>query len=155
VFVTAVVGAFAITGVIGYVALHPVGARATAAPAAAPTIVAPVASETARPAAPSLVKVRINTEPEGATVKEDGVELCSSTPCDILYKGQDADPSREHKLTFVRPGYRVEARAVKAGDTPLSVKLTRAPEVPRFVPVPQAKPETAPVPTGYKTDLPY
>ena len=155
VFVTAVVGAFAITGVIGYVALHPVGARATAAPAAAPTIVAPVASETARPAAPSLVKVRINTEPEGATVKEDGVELCSSTPCDILYKGQDADPSREHKLTFVRPGYRVEARAVKAGDTPLSVKLTKAPEVPRFVPVPQAKPETAPVPTGYKTDLPY
>jgi serine/threonine protein kinase len=155
VFVTAVVGAFAITGVIGYVALHPVGARATTAPAATPTVVAPVSSETARPAAPSLVKVRINTEPEGATVKEDGVELCSSTPCDILYKGSDAEPSREHKLTFVRPGYRVEVKVVKAGDTPLSVKLTRAPEVPRFVPVPQAKPDTAPVPTGYKTDLPY
>jgi serine/threonine protein kinase len=156
VFVTAVVGAFAITGVIGYVALHPVGARGAAAPAAAPTgVTAPVASEAPRPAAPSLVKVRINTEPEGATVKEDGVELCGSTPCDILYKGSDADPSREHKLTFTRQGYRAENKGVKAGDGPVSVRLTKAPEVPRFIPVPQAKPDTAPVPTGYKTDLPY
>jgi serine/threonine-protein kinase len=101
-----------------------------------------------------MAKVRINTEPDGAGVKEDGVELCSSTPCDILYKGADADPSREHKLTLARQGYRPETRSVKVTDSALTVKLAKA-EAPRIVPQATARPEAAAVPTGYRTDVPY
>ena len=121
ILITAVVGALAIAAVIGYATLRPggignVGAtrpsprppRSTPAAAAASAALAPI--DSARQA-PALVKVRVNTDPDGASVKEDGVELCGSTPCDILYKGADADPAREHKLTLTRPGYRVEARS--------------------------------------------
>jgi len=73
---------------------------------------------------PSPVKVRINTDPDGASVREDGVELCSSTPCDILYKGSDAEPTMVHKLTFARNGYRSETRTLRVAESPLSVKLT-------------------------------
>jgi hypothetical protein len=76
---------------------------------------------------PSPVKVRINTDPDGASVREDGVELCSSTPCDILYKGSDAEPTMVHKLTFARNGYRSETRTLRVAESPLSVKLTRSP----------------------------
>ncbi len=103
--------------------------------------VVPVAVDSSR-AVTAMAKVRINTDPDGAGVKEDGVELCSSTPCDILYKGADADPSREHKLTVARQGYRSETRSVKVTDSALTVKLARA-EVPRIVPQAAARPEGA------------
>jgi eukaryotic-like serine/threonine-protein kinase len=176
VLVTAVLGALAVAGVVGYFALHQGGTAGNAASAA--TANTPAAAPIASAATPSaalvptdsvgtpksvaLVKVRVNSDPDGATVKEDGVELCSSTPCDLLYKGPDADPAREHKLTLTRAGYRVEVRALKVGDSPVLVKLTKAPDapVPHFVapqgPAAQApRSDPAPVPTGYKTDLPY
>lgn len=171
--VVAVLGALGVAGTIGYVTLRPGFATGVAVPAAA---VPPVATSVTTPgatgalgaagasdspraaapqaAAPAMVKVRINTDPDGAGVKEDGVELCSSTPCDILYKGPDADPSREHKLTLSRPGFRSEARSVKAADSPVMVKLAKV-ELPRFVPQAAPKPDTPAVPTGYKTDVPY
>jgi serine/threonine-protein kinase len=169
------VGALGIAGIGGYAVLHPGGIPGVTTPAASPTAaaapspsaeLAPPPAETT-PKVAAAVKVRVNTDPDGATVKEDGVELCSSTPCDLLYKGPDADPAREHKLTVSHAGYRPEARTMKVGDSPISVKLTKAPDAPappRFVPqapaaaaAPPAQPksETAPVPTGYKTDLPY
>jgi serine/threonine-protein kinase len=162
--VAAVVGALAIAGIIGYVALRP--SRPVVATGPTPTVAPPPGTTTATAAETStgaptptgapaaLVKVRINTDPDGASVKEDGVELCSSTPCDILYKGSDADPAKEHKLTLVRGGFRVETRNVKVGDSPVNVKLTAAPAGPHYVPQPQ-KPDTPAVPTGYKNDIPY
>jgi len=161
--VAAVVGVAAIGGILAYVALRPAhGPTATpaataqtssAAAVATTTATAPTAAPTAAPA-PSLVKVRVNTDPDGASVKEEGVELCTSTPCDILYKGSDADPTRDHKLTFSRPGYRAESRSVKVTDTPVQLKLTPAPASARPGPSPQ-KADTPSVPTGYKTDIPY
>jgi serine/threonine protein kinase len=166
--VAAVVGALAIAGIIGFVALRPTkgmgvagnGVSATGTTNATSTT---PATETAAIVAPppvatqsSLVKVRINSDPDGASVKEDGVELCSSTPCDILYKGADADPTKEHKLTLARNGYRNETKAVKVGDSPVTVKLTAAPAGPVYVRPPQpGRNDTAPVPTGYKNDIPY
>jgi serine/threonine-protein kinase len=164
--VAAVVGALAIAGIIGFVALRP--SKPVTSPTGNPTSTTtsmstaptptdnPTAAPTATtpPTQPSLVKVRVNTDPDGASVKEDGVELCSSTPCDILYKGADADPTREHKLTFTRVGSRVETKTVKVGDSPVTVKLTVAPAGP-YRPAPQPKDNTAPVPTGYKNDIPY
>jgi hypothetical protein len=83
----------------------------------------PAGTATAAPAPLGLAKVRLNTEPDGVTVNEDGVEVCSSTPCDIIYKGADADPATQHHLTFARSGYRSEARAVRVADSPVAVKL--------------------------------
>ena len=160
ILLSAVVGGLAIAAIVGYSALRPgaVAAGSAGTPqvplSAAPSSAAVAPTDNA-PKAPALVKVRVNTDPDGATVKEDGVELCGSTPCDLFYKGADADPAREHKLTLTRPGYRMETRTLKVGDGPIVVKLTRAPEVPRFIPPPQPKVDTPPVPTGYKTDLPY
>ncbi|HEY6459802.1 MAG TPA: protein kinase [Polyangiaceae bacterium] len=165
--VAAVVGALAIAGIIGYVALRPtkpmtgIGGGGPLAPTsteatASPTVPATVSPPPTAPTSPasSLVKVRVNSDPDGASVKEDGVELCSSTPCDILYKGADADPAREHKLTLSRNGYRMETKSVKVGDSPVTIKLMAAP-VYNVRPAPQPKNDTAPVPTGYKNDIPY
>ena len=167
--VAAVVGALAIAGIIGYVALRPT--KAATGTAAASTVPAtPTAADPTMPTAPTapiatvisaptataaaLVKVRVNSDPDGASVKEDGVELCSSTPCDILYKGADADPSREHKLTVARNGFRVETRGVKVGDSPVTIKLIPAPVGPVYV-RPQPKPDNPGVPQGYRQDIPY
>ena len=153
----AVLGALCIAGTLGYVALRPgPPVSASVQPAVLQPAVPPPAlvDSTRAMAATAMVKVRVNTDPDGAGVKEDGVELCSSTPCDILYKGSDADPSRDHKLMLTRQGYRPETRSVKATDSALTVKLAKA-DVPRLVPQAAARPDTAAVPTGYRTDVPY
>ena len=170
--VAAVVGALAIAGIIGFVALRPLKVLGTsvgvAAPLASPppaprsTAIAaatetgvppPTAPPSAASTASSFVKVRVNSDPDGASVKEDGVERCGTTPCEILYEGSDADPSREHKLTLARNGYRAETRSVRAGDGTVTIKLSPAPQA--VAPRPAAKPELPSVPTGYKTDIPY
>jgi serine/threonine-protein kinase len=168
--VAAVVSALALAGVVGYVALRPskpasgtgpTPSSATMAtdpatpPTPAPTAAAPDTTPTAAaPAAPIMVKLRINTDPDGASVREDGVENCSSTPCDIVYKGPDADPAKDHHLLITRNGYRNESRTVKIGDSPVTVKLTAAPVYVR--PAGPAKPaETQSLPPGYKPDIPY
>jgi serine/threonine protein kinase len=159
VLITAVVGALLVAGIVGYAALRPGGPTVafTSSAQSPPVAPSPTSSTPAvvAPAPIAIVKLRINTDPDGASVKEDGVELCGSTPCDILYKGADADPAREHKLTFVRPGFRPEARTVKASDTSVAIKLTKVPDAPRFVPAVQPRIDAPPAPTGYKNDLPY
>src|SRR5947199_396122 len=99
-----------------------------------------------------LVKVRLNSDPSGARVEEDGIEICSSTPCDIPYKGPEADPSKEHKLTFSKAGFKSETKSIKVGDSPVSMKMTKAPT---FAPAaPDKKDPPAQMP-GYKGDIPY
>ena len=93
-------------------------------PAATIASLSPTSTATPNPAA--LAKVRVNSEPEGTSVKEDGVELCSSTPCDLLYKGSDADPATQHNLTFARLGYRPETRIVRVADSPVRVRMIAA-----------------------------
>jgi hypothetical protein len=87
-------------------------------------------------------------------VREDGVEVCSSTPCDVPYKGQDADPVKDHHLTITRNGYRNETRTVRIGDSPVTVKLTVAPTTYR-PPAPTKPADTQALPPGYKPDIPY
>ena len=116
-------------------------------PVASAPAVKPVAVPTVAPAptltpqqiqqlavASLFVKMRVNTDPDSASVKEDGIEQCSSTPCEITYKGAD-DSSRDHKLVISKAGYKVETRTVKVGDSPINVKLTRLPQ--QWSPPPQ------------------
>ena len=91
---------------------------------------------------PAVVKLRIRTEPEGATVKDDGVEVCNTTPCDHVYQGEDADPAKPHKLSFTKVGYRDEVRIVTLGNPPEKVVMKR-------VFIPQAPPRTT-LPEGFK-----
>jgi len=101
---------------------------APSSPATAPANIPAVATSPAtdpRTAAPSLRKLRLNTEPDSARVFEEGVELCT-TPCDVIYKGADAEPTRDHTLTFTRSGYRPETRTLRVADGPLTVKLSAA-----------------------------
>jgi len=104
----------------------PVVVASAVAPQPPPPTIPVSALPTAEPMPPPLAKVRINSEPDGATVKEDGVEICTSTPCDILYKDADADPAAIHTLVVSRAGYRAETRMVKASDSPVTFKLARA-----------------------------
>ncbi len=114
------------------VILHPSSAPDPVPVVDAPVSVAPATNTapttTPTPAAtqaPGTVTVRINTDPDGADVRENGAVLCASTPCDVPYEGAEADPVREHKLTVTRAGYRTEARAIRVGDSPVIIRMTR------------------------------
>jgi len=170
VLLAAAVGAVAVVSVLGYVALRPMpSAGGMAATNAATSIEPPIASAiftaTATPTLTATsnqaaigegtVVVRVETEPDGASVKEQGVEVCGNTPCDVAYNGREAEPNKEHKLTISRSGYRAETITVRAGDAPVSVKLTAVPNLARPVSAPPVKRDTPAVPTGYKTDIPY
>jgi serine/threonine-protein kinase len=172
VLIASVIGIAAVLGIIAFIAMKggdkktppanaSTGTAATTAPNA-PTGAAPLTTATEattannNSSAASTVKVRLNSDPQGASVKEEGVEICNSTPCDVTYKGAEADPSREHKLVFTLGGFKVENKTIKVGDHPVSVKLTKADPV-RWGPAPQGggNKEPTTVPTGYKQDIPY
>jgi serine/threonine protein kinase len=159
-----VIGAFVGIVVLAAIALVATkGRQAAPAPTATATALAKqTAAPVAVPVAPTVnaanqfVKMRINTEPDGANVKEDGIEFCSSTPCEVTYKGPDAEPSREHKFLFSKGGYKSESRIFRVGDSPVTVRLSRAPA--QWTPPPpqpkQQPQENNDKPPGFK-DLPY
>ncbi len=146
VLIGAVVGVALLAGItVAATKARPVATAppvATAAPAKTP--VAPPTAATAAVAQPTpaqnlqnqFVKMRINSDPDGASIKEDGYEICSSTPCELTYKGGDADPAKDHKLLISKTGYKVETRTIRLGDSPVTVRLTRAPV--QWTPPPQA-----------------
>jgi outer membrane biosynthesis protein TonB len=51
--------------------------------------------------------LRVDTEPPGAVVKENGRQLCSTTPCRVALLGPDA--ATRHKLTIDKPGFKTAA----------------------------------------------
>ncbi len=105
----------------GWYGLHrgSVEAKSAAAPEVPAVAAAPAPPP---PAVDTIVKVRISSDPDGATVKENGVAICSATPCDVLYA--DADPARMHEVTVSLAGFRTETKAIRVGDSPVIVKLT-------------------------------
>ncbi|MEO6417885.1 MAG: serine/threonine-protein kinase [Polyangiaceae bacterium] len=107
------------------------------------------------PIATVSLTIRVSSDPGGANVREDGRELCPATPCDVTYRGDDANPGKEHRLLLIKNGFRPENRTFKAGDPPLQVRLARAPAGSTYVPPPVVKPvESATTPQGFK-DIPY
>ncbi len=91
----------------------------------APKAPIPTSSPASTEAPASTVTVRINTDPDGADVRENGALLCASTPCDVPYEGAEGDPTREHRLTVTRAGYRTESRAIRVGDSPVIIRMSR------------------------------
>ncbi len=123
------------------------------------TLGSPASSGSASTAAPAPVTltIRVSSDPGGANVREDGKELCAATPCDVTFRGDDANPGKEHRLLLVKNGFRPENRTFKAGDPPLQVRLARAPAGSTYVPPPPTvKPaeSSTTTPQGFK-DIPY
>ncbi|MEO7113413.1 MAG: protein kinase [Polyangiaceae bacterium] len=117
------------------------------------TAAADSAAAAAAAAAAAPLKVRVSSEPEGANVREDGREVCASTPCDVSFA---SDGKKTRKLLFVKNGFRADTREVGATDGQLTVKLARAGGgyVPPKQPPTQDHPESTTAPEGFK-DLPY
>ncbi len=156
-----------VAGAIGYVAVRPSKWAPSEAAAPSPALQASAAVAVTPPSAPAAVlgpasaatpepapvTLRVVTEPDGASVKEGNVEVCASTPCEVAYKGSEADPDREHRLTLAHPGYRPETRTVKGADGPLVVRLSQLARA--TAPPPPRQGDVQAVPSGYKTDIPY
>ena len=90
-------------------------------PSATPTTTTTTVTATS-PAAVRTVKVE--SDPPGASVNEGNTEVCSSTPCDVVWKG-DAGKG-EHKLLLNKKGFRTTKLTVSATDTKASTKLDAA-----------------------------
>jgi serine/threonine-protein kinase len=105
----------------------------TPPPVVAPTAAAPpppVPTLTPTPTPPPAPKpkatLHVETEPAGAKIKEEGDVVCEATPCDIVYSGDQADPTYEHLLTFLKADYKLERKLVKVSASPYSLRLTRS-----------------------------
>jgi eukaryotic-like serine/threonine-protein kinase len=119
---------FAVVAALIGVALLDRPRPAASPPAASPPATAaapPLPSASAQP--PKLTAtLHVETDPPGAKVNEEGEMMCPSTPCDIVYVGHAADPSVEHMLAFLLPGYRLERRVTAATGSHIVVRLTKA-----------------------------
>ncbi len=170
-----VLAAAIIGGGLGMLAFQWSEPPASALPAASAAASAIASAENPSPSAPSSettppssagavlaatptvkeARLAITTDPPGASVREDGRELCASTPCEIVFPADTAGATT-HKLVVARSGYKPETRIVKTTDPPTHVKLSHAggtsrPPAPQ--PSPAAKPD-ATTPSGFK-DVPY
>lgn len=120
-------------------------------------VAAPAVTEAevaASPPEPKVASLAVTTEPPGASVREDGKELCAATPCDVAFAGE---PTKTRRLVIARAGYRTETRSVTASDPSLHVRLVHA--APRSSTSPSPKPSPSPnpestMPSGFK-DVPY
>jgi serine/threonine-protein kinase len=97
---------------------------ATATPQPAPPSTA-TATATATAAAPVIRQVRVESDPPGASVSEGDTQLCTSTPCEVTWKGDAA--SAEHKLQVTTKGYKPVKLAVASGDEKAAAKLEAIP----------------------------
>ncbi len=155
----AVAAAAVLGGLMGIAAFRATVAGGTIAesapPAPAPLPEPTPAPETTTGAADKIktMSIQVTTVPPGASVREDADELCPSTPCEITFRGDTADPAKEHKVVVSKAGFRSESRVVKAGGPALEVKLAHAATRPGAPPAsPKAATDTTP--NGFK-ELPY
>ena len=88
-------------------------------------------------------------------MREDGKELCPSTPCEVVLKSDGTDATKTHKLVISRNGFKAETRVVKPTDPPMHVKLSHAGGSvrPHTTSQATAKPDTT-TPSGFK-EAPY
>ena len=151
-----VLGAVVVGGGLGVLAFQLTRPRVSAPVAVAPQPVLPTASQASDLPGPAPAPrgtmeattgvtraegLAITTDPPGVLVREDGRDVCATTPCTLAFK----DGAKARTLTFILRGFRVETRTVRLGDPPLFVRLTRASLQGR---APASSIE--PVPSGFK-----
>jgi len=88
--------------------------------------------------------LHVESQPAGASVRRDGVELCHVTPCDILLTGSDAAPDKVLSLVVQKASFKPFPIDAKVSDGKVSAKLVWA-----GAGHPPKDP-SAPTPSGYK-----
>jgi eukaryotic-like serine/threonine-protein kinase len=121
----------------------------TGSPVATHEPTAPSAGAAATDPAVTVRTVKVESEPSGASVNEGNTEVCSSTPCDVVWKGESA--KGEHKLQLNKKGFRTSKLTVSATDTKVSSKLDAVPTVYVGPRTPQPPPDG----TGKRKPNPY
>jgi hypothetical protein len=84
-----------------------------------------VASTTANaPAAVNVAALKLDSNPSGAAVMtKEGKMLCSSTPCEVKFEGEDAKEDKEHVFVFSKGGFKDTVETVKVSDKTFTAKL--------------------------------
>lgn len=103
---------------------------------------------------PASRTIRVESEPSGASVSDNGTEVCMATPCELTWKGDAA--KIEHKLSLSKRGYRSAKLSVDTAQQKVSTKLEIIPFTPvRGTPPPggggksgDGKPTSKPNPYG-------
>jgi serine/threonine-protein kinase len=150
----------ALTGLIAFRVtsppVAPVAAQtppvASSAPLSPPKVSEPKALVPSAQPMPASLKWKVTSDPEGASVREDGVEVCTATPCELTYSGDAADPSKPKHLSFSKLGYKSEQKDLTPKDGAAKVKLLRMLKAPKGAGTGTADP--GPTPNGFK-DVPY
>jgi eukaryotic-like serine/threonine-protein kinase len=124
----------------------------TEGPATAITVTTPPPSTLLTSPVDPIITVAVTSEPPGAKVVEGALVLCAATPC--MLPGKTQETARIHSLSFTKPGFITETRAVGL-TTPIHVVLMRlhAP-APGHKPVVPAETPSEPVAPGFK-NTPY
>ncbi|HEX8796822.1 MAG TPA: serine/threonine-protein kinase [Polyangiaceae bacterium] len=119
--------AVSVAGTVAFLSRDRGDSQPIAAVSATPST-APVPPPPPPPPPPPKVTatLHIETDPPGVKVKEEGDTMCEATPCDIVYTGEQADPTYEHLLSFLKADYKLERKIVKVSASPLTVKMTKA-----------------------------
>jgi hypothetical protein len=102
------------------------------------------------PVMPFIRQVRIDSDPQGASVSENGTELCTATPCELTWKDDAA--RADHKLALTKKGWKTTKVTVGTSDEKLKATLDI---IPMSAPV-QPQPVVAPPASGrplYKKDF--
>jgi serine/threonine protein kinase len=127
-----VVALLAVIGVIAMVSSKGPETPATTPANSAPALSVPAATPTPSPlntaataptpsvAADEPVRLKVETEPAGAQVREDGSIICDKTPCEVLVT------DKPRKLSLELKDHKTEVISVKKGDPSRSVKLAKA-----------------------------
>ncbi len=120
--------AVSVAGTVAFLSRDRGEPQPTAAVSATPSVsAAPPPPPPPPPAPPKpTATLHIETDPPGVKVKEEGDTMCEATPCDIVYTGEQADPTYEHLLSFLKADYKLERKIVKVSASPLTVKMSKA-----------------------------
>ncbi len=160
-------GVVALLGVIGVIAM--VSSKGgDASPTTQPTTSAPALSVPAPTPTPSAtntttaaastaaaadepVRLKIETEPSGAQVREDGTIICDKTPCEVLVT------DKPRKLSLELKDYKNDTISVKKGDPTRTIKLQKEKTITWSPPAGGGKKDTPPAGGGSKDfkDSPY
>src|SRR5262249_15491323 len=65
--------------------------------------------------------LRVESEPTGPIVRENGRELCTTTPCRVTWLGDEA--SAQHKLAIEKPGFKTATIPIEDGQERVVAKL--------------------------------
>jgi eukaryotic-like serine/threonine-protein kinase len=95
-------------------------------PTAEPSVVVAPAPVASLPAPATTIKLKVVTEPPGATLSKDGFQVCDKTPCEVL-----ASPNETLELVAVKDALSGKAKVLAQRDQSVSIRLLGAKKPPK------------------------